>query len=191
MMMKKVFFALAFCLVQTIPYAQTATDKIDTGHVNFDLVEKLFLEKLNQYRQSLSLPTLSTSTVLKQAATDQAQYQQKTKKLSHFQETNKKKYSPLDRISYYRGKCRVAGENTLFTWIGVPVYNKNTGQTRLLQTYQDAADGLFEQWKTSPSHHHTMVGAGFESTGLGFAFDAKEKKLYAVQVFAGTAAKKH
>lgn len=188
--MKKVFFALAFCLAQAIPFAQTATDKIDTGNVNFDLVEQLFLEKLNQYRKSLSLPTLTVSAVLKLAAADQALYQQKTKKLSHFQETNSRKYSPLDRIYYYKGKYPLAGENTLFTWIGVPVYNKNTGKTKLLQTYQDAADGLFEQWKTSPTHHHTMVGPGFESTGLGFAFDSKERKLYAVQVFAGTKAKK-
>lgn len=162
--------------------AQKATDKVDPNNVNFELVEQLFLEKLNQYRLSLSMPQLSTSYALKLAATDQALYQQRTNQLSHFQETAAK-HSVLDRVLYYKSLCHMAGENCLFTWIGTPIRDTKTRRIKILESYQEVADGLFEQWKNSPGHHKVMTTSPFKSTGMGFAYDPGHRKLYAVQVF--------
>jgi len=187
--MKKILLPLLFGLAQLSSQAQASTDTIDAKNVNFTLIEKLFMEKLNHYRLSLALCQLTCDHVLQLAAQDQALYEQKLKKLTHYQENSGKKYTPMKRIAYYKGQCEMAGENALSTRIGIPVFNSNTHKTTTVTTYEQAAESLLEAWKTSPEHHKVMVNPYYKNTGIGFAYNTKTKALYAVQVFANRVSK--
>lgn len=180
--MKKFFLILIFFSFQCFSFAQQAGDKIQNTSLNVDLVEKLFLEKLNQYRASQNLSTLTTDAILKKAAEDQAKYQQKIGKLTHFQDNNPKKYSQSDRVLFYNGTHDLTGENCIMIYIGVPMQDKG-GPVVTVETYQQAAEALFTGWKNSPPHHQNMITKHYETSGLGFAFNTKTGQLYAAQVF--------
>jgi uncharacterized protein YkwD len=163
-------------------YSQKPTDNINPSAINFSLIDRLFNEKLNELRRSKSLSTLGTDDILKKAAKDQADYMNAADTLTHFQKEPAKK-TPTDRVRFYKGQNDGVGENCLFIYLQTPITSKTKKEPLVINTYAEAAEHIFIQWKNSPGHYKNMIEPSYDVQGLSFSYNAGKKKLFAAQVF--------
>jgi len=179
------FLFLLLFLITLVPClsAQDGTWVMDTAHPDTKLLESLFLKQLNLLRKEHKLHPLRSDTVLIKAATDQASYMRSHKAIGHTQIT-KDKQTPSERELFYKGAHEGVGENVLY----IPLFTslkRKSGKVVTVRTYQEAADEMFDSWFNSPPHFQNMITPYYEWEGMGFRYDAREKKLYAAQVFGG------
>jgi uncharacterized protein YkwD len=179
-MKSTVYLSLAFLLIFFNGLAQTATDLIDLDKVNYDLIENLFLKKLNAHRESLGIKALIADPILKKAAQDQAEFNTLKKSLSHRQ-PDKGKETAGDRIVFYKGKSERWGENVIK--IMVRRINKKEPAKGKRKTYEETATQLFEDWKSSKGHYTNMIGKEYKKQGFA-AVVTSNGELYGTQVFS-------
>lgn len=163
-----------------ITIAQSGT-QIDLAQFNYELIQQLYKNKINSYRNKKGLQPLNNNNVLQLAATDQAIYCAKIKRLSHEQTDNQLKYSPADRVKFYKGNFYFCGENLLQTFINTPFFDKKTNANKTITTYEALADEFFEIWKNSPPHHQNMINPTYTTSALGISI--KNNFIYAAEVF--------
>lgn len=159
-------------------------EKVDFNNFNYDLLEKLVLQKINQERNSKNRETLVLDDVLQKAAQNQADYQAKKKRMTHDQ-TSAKTKTALKRVIEAGGGFSLVGENVAYTDVFGSVRMKDGRKMRSFETntYQDIAEILFVGWKNSKYHYLAIIEKDYTHTGLKFALDVKNKRLYATQVF--------
>lgn len=100
--------------------AQNPSDVINPKSINFQLVDKLFNQKLNELRKSKNASELTSDNILVKASNDQAEYMAKNDTLTHFQ-TVPNKRTPQDRVRFYSGTNDGVGENCLYTYLFKPI----------------------------------------------------------------------
>lgn len=161
-------------------YGQTA---IDPANFQETVLLELLQQKTDSVRKAHGLAGWKRHAVLEKAATDHARYLLKKGSLTHFQE-EKAKYSPQDRVVFYGGKGFYTGENVAEHPILVPLYKVNGQTVERVTTYEESALLFVQQWMGSPAHRKNLLKAGYELDGIGVAFDASEKRIYAVQLFS-------
>jgi uncharacterized protein YkwD len=186
-MLKKLIVIFVLLLGKTV-YSQKASDKINISSINFSLIDHLFNEKLNDLRKSKGASVLSPDAVLKKAAQDQADFMNVNDTLTHARIIPAKK-NPSLRVLFYGGQNDGVGENVLFNFINIPTTSKYTKETTTINTYEEAAEAVFQSWKHSPGHYKNMIEPKYDVQGIAFSFNPKTKKMYASQVFGMTAYK--
>src|SRR6185437_609321 len=116
--MKKLFFIVLLIASSISIHAQNDPEKIDEGNFNYQLMNRLILEKINAKREKLHLPILGPDSILYLAAKNQVDYEIKQDKLTHFQRKNKMG-DPVKRVQYYHGDYFTAiAENTAMEFWG-------------------------------------------------------------------------
>src|SRR6185437_1416993 len=161
--------------------AQKASDIIDVNNINCKLISNLFFEKLNKLRIGMGLNALKEDTLLATAATDQAEYMGKTGIVGHKQDIKNKTW-PTDRVIFYHGTNDRIGENCIQIALHIPYKNKR-GDAITVDSYEEAAEALFDGWKHSPPHYKNMITPYYDAEGLGYSYDAKTGKFYSTEEF--------
>ena len=165
----KTQITLFLLLLSTFSFSQNQ-NKIDLEK----LKTKLY-QLVNEERSNNDTKLLGLDVYLKKAADDHAKYIAKAQTLSH-EQTDAKKQSPKERVSFYGGNSFVlVGENLLFTGIKDQVYSETDLDALALK--------MFNLWKKSPNHLKNILDHQYFYTEIGFSIDWENKKIYAVQLF--------
>lgn len=181
--MQKILFTWIALLTVNGAICQSDQTAIISNQLDTALVRKLFAVKINALRKEKKLPLLEEDAILNLAAGDQAAYMARFDTLTHDQPSVKKR-TPADRIAWYNGNHEISGENCLYVPLHVPLTNKWSKTSVVIDTYDKLAEQLFQQWKNSPPHYANMVKPEYEVQGLSVRYNAKTNKLFAAQVFA-------
>lgn len=163
-------------------FAQQATTDINLSKLNTNLIQELFLKKLNALRLEQNARTLSPDKTLEAAAKDQANYMNEIKEVTHSQKA-KDKQGPWERVKFYHGTHALVGENCAKIFLKKRVINKKTNTVSVANTYEEAANSLFLSWFNSPGHYKNMIAKQYDVQGLSLVL-AKDSSLYATQVFS-------
>lgn len=130
---------------------------------------------VNELRDSIGLKPLKSDSVLKLAATNHSEYMAKFKDLSHEEKFSKTK-TPTKRVVLEGGTdFEIIGENILYENI-----KKNPSSSKKID---ELAKSMFLAWKNSPPHYANMINSSYVFGDFGFAFDTKNEKIYATQLF--------
>lgn len=180
--MKKILIILSVCLLAVLnAQAQTPINgqKFDTS-----LLEKLILEKIDSVRLAHKKTIFETDPILQQAATDHATYLAKKQTLSHFQDGNKKKYNPQDRVIFFGGKGYQTGENAAEHPVKALLVKQKWSNITKVNEYEQSALLFVQQWVNSPMHFKNLMRDDYSLTGIGVSYSPKNNRIYAVQVFS-------
>ena len=165
----KTQITLFLLLLSTFSFSQNQ-NKIDLEK----LKTKLY-QLVNEERSNNDTKLLGLDVYLKKAADEHAKYIAKSQKLSH-EQTDAKKQSPKERVSFYGGNSYVlVGENLLFTSIKDQIYTETDLDALALK--------MFNLWKKSPNHLKNILDHQYLYTEISFSIDWENKKIYAVQMF--------
>ena len=180
--MKKLFFVVALLLLFFIKLsAQSALEVINENNFNYSLVNQLILDKINAKRVKFRCTILKPDSILYLAAKNQADYQVKEDKLTHFQK--KKQWGdPQKRVEYYHGEFTAIAENAAMEFWGKPVMEKNK-KVHTYTTYEELAEAFVDGWIHSRVHYTNLSNKIYNTSGIATGIDLKEKKIFAVQVF--------
>ncbi len=156
-------------LFSTLSFSQNQ-NKIDLEKLKIKVLKLVNDERANHDRKVLGLDSF-----LKKAADDHAKYIAKAQTLTH-EQTDAKKQSPKERVSFYGGNSFVlVGENLLFTGIKDQIYSEADLDALALK--------MFNLWKKSPNHLKNILDHQYLYTEISFSIDWENKKIYAVQMF--------
>jgi uncharacterized protein YkwD/outer membrane protein OmpA-like peptidoglycan-associated protein len=182
--MVKLNFIAILLLVVFCQYtsAQTASSEINLAKINTNLLESLFMKKLNDLRVEQKVSVLTKDAILAGAAQDQASYMRMQKLVTHNQKS-KEKENPSKRVEFYKGTHDGIGENCIQIYLKKPTSKKGSKLITTVNTYEEAAQELFVNWKNSAGHYKNMIEKSYDVYGLGFHLSG-DSALYAAQVFA-------
>lgn len=177
-------YFIIFCqIVFTVAlYSQSAKSELNLNNLNTGLLEQLFVKKLNALRAEQGAGKVGTDKTLQEAALDQAKYMASVKKVLHSQKSPQKQ-TPLKRVQFYKGTHGGVGENCLQIYLKRPMKDKKTGKVTVVNTYEEAADELYDTWFNSPGHYQNMIDRKYDLQGLGI-FLTPDSALYAAEVFS-------
>ena len=162
--------------------SQTSTSVINPDSVNTTLIESLIKKKIDSVRLKHKRNALILNDILQKAAIDHALYIKNTKKLTHYQ-NNQKKKTPEKRIAFYGLENTNTGENIANTFINTIIENdKGTKYENL--TYKDAANDLVNSWVHSEGHFENIITQEYLYTGISVSYNKLMMEIYAVQVFS-------
>lgn len=183
--MRRIIGTLSVCLLLLVQVAQVqAQTPINEKKFDAALLQQLILEKVDSVRQAHQKPGFAQDAILQRAAEDHANYLARKQTLSHFQDGNKKKHNPQDRVVFFGGKGYLTGENAAEHPVKV-LLRLGKGMTiTKVEEYEQSALLFVQQWVNSPMHFQNLMKDDYSRTGLAVAFDQKENRIYAVQVFS-------
>lgn len=181
--MKRITGALSVGLLLLVQVVQAQTPinekKFDTA-----LLQQLILEKIDSVREAYQKPGFTKDAILQRAAEDHASYLARKQTLSHFQDGNKKKHNPQDRVVFFGGEGYLTGENAAEHPVKV-LLRLGKGMTiNRVENYEQSALLFVQQWVNSPMHFKNLMREDYSRTGVAVALDQKENRIYAVQVFS-------
>ncbi|WP_298901234.1 CAP domain-containing protein [uncultured Psychroserpens sp.] len=132
------------------------------------------LEHINKLRIEKGKQALKRHEDLAKAAKIHSTYISKRNKLTHIQ-IKTALPQPKDRVEKFNTSFANIGENILYSkTIKTPL--SSTGLKRL-------AFDMFRSWKNSPGHYANLISDSFTYGDFGFTYNAKSKRVFAVQVF--------
>ena len=140
----------------TVPIALTITEGLDAE-------ERVFLQKLNEYRAANGLAPLQVSVALTKAS----EY--------HSTDMATKNYFSHDSQDGTSWSARIK-----------KFYNYNTYYAENIAAGNASGDATFTQWKNSPGHDANMKGTNFRVIGIARAYNASATyKWYWTTNFGG------
>jgi len=141
------------------------------------------LEEVNHLRSKKRVAPFEINKDLSKAAEDHVAFLTTSKKLTHFQKRNKKKYTPDDRITFYGANFDVVGEN-IQQIMQTDVDHELNSNKKLDDPYHALAKVLVENWRKSPPHYKNLIDKEytFTYTALNITDDGR---VFACQVFSG------
>ncbi|HLG04426.1 MAG TPA: CAP domain-containing protein, partial [Bacteroidia bacterium] len=154
------------------------------AQVDLLYINHLVKTGIDSVRVAHGLPKLLNDTVLFHAAKDHADYLIKQTFISHYQENNRIKYAPHDRVRFYKGDDFVgSGENVLSTYAHKRIKRKYEKAPSVNTTYGQLASDMVNAWVHSPPHFANILNADFEFTAVAVSFNPQDSAFKAVQVF--------
>ena len=135
-------------------------------------VERLILERTNQFRSSEGVRRVAVDTRLASAARGFAKYMADTERYGHDADGRK----PSQRVKVHGYQYCVVSENISYQYS-----SEDFGTAELASRY-------FEGWKKSPGHRRNMLEASVTDTAVAVARSARTGRYYAVQLFGRTTA---
>ena len=148
--MKKLVLIFVITM-NSVVFSQT---KINHTNFNYTLLEKLVVEKINNYRDSLKLKTLYTSHILRESfSCITASTNAKQDKLYHVPYATWNKDAPKLYNELYNltnGKCGSKNPNTLLIVQRPEIIQAFTCLT--FKTYEELSDSILRCWLNSKGH---------------------------------------
>jgi uncharacterized protein YkwD len=157
-----------------VGYAQQ--DRIDPAKFNYDLLNQLVMEEINEIRSRKRVDTLVHDPSLDEASADHAKYLGDNNLFTHVQKS-KLKRSPYDRVVYYGGSHNKVAQNLQVIQIAQLMDDSNNKLT-----YQKLAGEIVDRWKGSKEEFENIISADYQV--VSYAFYIKDGKMYCVQLLA-------
>lgn len=179
----KIKYILIIFLIPFLSFSQKPSSIINPDSVNLVLLDSLIKVKIDSVRLLHNKKVLTESDTLLAAALDQANYVKKKKELTHYQASNKKKYSVSDRTAFYGWKSSFIGENLVYTTLTIKI-KAGKKWTYTIGSYEATAKYMVTLWVKSKGHYENIVTSEYTRTGVATAYDDKKQILYACQVFS-------
>jgi hypothetical protein len=130
------------------------TQIIDTNNFNYSLLEKMILQKINDYRKSKKLSELYYSEILRvNGSVRTSIVNAKKDSMFHMipssddQLLNKKLYNELYTIT--KGKCGVENPQHVDMFNGGEIIHVSKG---IYKTYEELSNTILNGWLNSPKH---------------------------------------
>jgi len=158
-----------------------AGSMIDPQNFDEKLLAKLLLEQINQLRNKKGVRQLNPDELLAKAAKEQNNYITARAKLSH-EQNNAQMRDVQKRVAHFGGSYDMVGENLQL--FGFMVTTSGRTSTVEYTTYQQAAQGLLQNWEDSKPHYENLVRKEFTSAGTAIGFNKDKTGFYATQVYA-------
>ena len=156
--------------------ANAQQDRIDPSNFNYELLNQLVMDEVNNIRSRKRLDSLTHDLSLDLASNDHAKYMGDNSVLTHNQKS-KQKYSPYDRVVFYGGSHNLVGENVQV----VPIAQMMQDSDNKL-TYQKLAGDIVDNWKGSKEHYENIINPGYKVVSYGFYIH--DGKMYVCQLMA-------
>lgn len=156
--------------------------KIDAESFDYELLENLVVERINDLRIQRKLKPLVNDSTLQIAAKAHCDYMVREGKLSHMESGDKSMQTPQKRAEYFGLEGYWVGENILYTFFNS---NVNSAKNKSFQTYtyDELANAILHSWKSSSGHYQNIIQKDYSIAGLAISVDFKTKKVYACQDF--------
>ncbi len=154
-----------------------AQKRIDAENFDKKYLSSLFLKKLNDYRTEKGSRALLHDDLLEQTAMDQANYN------AHLLEAQSarskaKLATPELRARQEGGLYSEIEEVNLVIQTGVKLRLKGHKKKEQLNTYEEVANALFEQWTYSRHDKKLLLDETFYHVGIGTAMHPVEKLVF-------------
>lgn len=167
--------------------AQTPDTPLTPGNLNILYLDQLVKEGIDSVRTANGLLPLRNDSVLFVAAQDHADYLNRNKMLSHFEEDIPEKHAPADRVRFHGGAdFSGVGENVETNYLLTPLklkYAPSGSSPAVYSTYGELANGIVLGWVHSPPHYKNILTAEYEYTGVAVSYNPEDNSVRAVQVF--------
>ena len=147
--MKKILVIL-FVLISNLSYGQKPTDKINVDKINIELIEKLVLEEINNYRVNYNyLEKIPNTPNNYKKIKDSREKLIPRKDSLNTSRLHSQKMVDLDQGLFHdtinkNNRC-----------------NENCGMIMIFEvnqkTYIELSKEIFEQWKDSPKHNENLI----------------------------------
>lgn len=154
------------------------TEYVDTPDEPLDeeTVEAKIVEAVNQARLEANVTELHGSGNLTAVARAHSEDMSEREFVGH---ENPDGDGPFERVARSDANCTSVGENVAQTWWDEPIESDDGGER--LQSNEEVAEWLVEQWLNSPGHRENMLDARWTKTGVGIAEDGGQ--VFATQKF--------
>jgi len=172
-------------LVSACLFSQKPDDAINFGDFDAVFFESLLEERVNNFRKENNKHLLETDEYLHLAASDQAKYIFKSKKLTPTQPI-KKKAKPIDRVVFYDGMHSKVAESSARVFAGKKVKISGSKRSIVLKSYAHIVDYVFSSWKKAKGGTERMLNDGFYRFSTASEVDEKEKVIVVTQVYGST-----
>ncbi len=158
----------------------SAGELINHRNVDIVLLEQLIHEEINKVKRANGLPLLSKDRTLRNAATDQNNYQIRKGDLSHTQ-GNAGKQTLKDRISFYGGGFQATAENVIYE--GFIIRTTGTQREIIAPTYREQAKKMVKSWMDSPGHRKNIMNPNYDQVGTAVGYHGELHAVFSTQVF--------
>lgn len=167
---------------KTTSNSKQLSETIELGKIDYKFISTRLLQKINQERKKLSLPTFKTNNDLFKAAKLHNDYMVRADILDH-SELGTSTPNMIDRIKKTGGRFRTAGENIQYE--GFIIRTTNGVESIIAPNYEDLAEQLWQNWKTSPSHYKNIINPEFKYIGTSLKWSDKKTAVFATQLYGG------
>jgi len=140
-------------LEETVSSASLSS-KVELNSVDYSLLNKRLLEKINAERRKLNLIQFGIKSDLGKAARIHNEHMLKTNVLSHTQ-VGTTTPNMMDRVKKAGGNYRTVGENIQYEGFTIRTYNGV--KSIVTPDYEELAESLWQNWKTSPPHYKNLL----------------------------------
>ncbi|GLR18725.1 CAP domain-containing protein [Portibacter lacus] len=158
----------------------SSSDIINHRDVDIYLLADLIHKEINKVKKANGLPLLKKDKVLKNAATDQNNYQIRIGDISHTQKTSKKE-NVGDRVSYYGGGFQAMSENVMYE--GFIIRSSGNKKEIIAPSYAAQAKKMVRSWMNSPSHRKNIMNPKYDRVGTAAGYHGELHAVFATQVF--------
>ena len=162
--------------------ATSLAKTVTIGKINYRLIDRRLLEKINVERSRLGLSRFSTNANLNRAAKIHNDYMVRADILDHNQ-SGTSTPTMRDRVTKAGGKFRTAGENIQYE--GFIIRTINGAESIIAPTYEELTEQLWQNWKTSPPHYKNLINPEFTYLGTALKWSDKKTAVFATQVYGG------
>jgi len=153
------------------------TEYIDTPDEPLDeaTVEQRVFELVNEARVEENATALNESRTLGGLAREHGEDMAAREFVGH---ENPDGDGPTERVDGSGANCTSVGENVAQTWWDEPLESDDGDR---LQSNEELAEWLVEQWLASPGHRENMLDPGWTKTGVGVV--EVDDQVFATQKF--------
>ncbi len=155
--------------------------QLDIHNINFDLLNTLVHNGINEVREKNGVPPLEPHPILYAAALDHNNFQIKFDQLTHYQDAAHKA-TVKDRIHAFGGRqFRAMAENVQYK--GFPSREFRGRREVLTNSYRESAVELVNNWVASPGHYQNLINPTYTHVGTAVGWNPENASLFATQVF--------
>lgn len=167
---------------KVVERAELLSGTIMLNSINYGWINERLLEKVNAERRILGLPEFTFDSGLGRAARMHNNHMVATGILDHTQ-TGTKTPQMRDRLKLSNSKLRTAGENIQFE--GFTIRTTNGIESIIPPTYEELAEQLWQNWKTSPPHYENISNPEYTYIGTALKWSDDKKAIFATQLYGG------
>lgn len=156
------------------PAESAASNFTESSEMDEAESEELVRERINNVRADRNLVDLSAKSSLSRQARSHSENMAERGKLAHDLPGS----TAEERLN--NAGCVSGGENVAQTWLYENIETEDG--TDYLNSEEELADSLVEQWMNSPGHRDVILSNDWAVTGVGIEI-TDENKVYATQMF--------
>ncbi len=156
------------------PAESAASNLTESSEIDETETEELVRNGINDARAERNLVALATKSSLSRQSSSHSEHMAERGELAHDLPGS----TSGERLN--DAGCVSGGENVAQTWVYENIATEDG--SKYLNSEEELADSLVEQWMNSPGHRDNILSNDWTITGVGIEI-TEENKVYATQMF--------